>query len=70
MFALTRLYIFTGQVFKTHVVEDAVSSRDLVNKEVAIRRMAQSGATPSCVEMVVLELVNIQLIQILKRFKI
>ena len=44
--------------FKVHIVEDAISSRDLSNKEIALRRMALSGAVPSSTEMALLELVK------------
>jgi nicotinamidase-related amidase len=44
--------------YSVHIVEDAISSRDLNNKDVALRKMAHSGAIPSCTEMALLELVE------------
>jgi len=44
--------------YSVHLVEDAVSSRDLANKETALRKMALAGAIPSCTEMALLELVR------------
>ena len=47
-----------GANYSVHIVEDAISSRDLGNKDVALRKMAHSGAIPSCTEMALLELVE------------
>ncbi|HEY9756158.1 MAG TPA: hydrolase [Oculatellaceae cyanobacterium] len=44
--------------YSVHIVEDAISSRDLNNKDVALRKMLHSGAIPSCTEMALLELVE------------
>ena len=44
--------------FKVHVVGDAVSSRTLENKSIALERMRQSGAVISSTEMVIYELLQ------------
>ncbi len=44
--------------YSVHIVEDAISSRDLNNKEIALRKMALAGAIPSSTEMALLELVG------------
>ena len=41
-----------------HIVEDAISSREANNKDIALRKMALSGAVPSSTEMALLELVG------------
>ena len=42
--------------YEPHLIEDGVSSRDPVNIAVGLRKMIQSGAIPSCVEMALFEL--------------
>ncbi len=44
--------------FKVHAVSDAVSSRALHNREVALKRMAQSGVTITSTETVIYELLE------------
>jgi nicotinamidase-related amidase len=44
--------------FSVQIIEDAISSRDTYNKEVAMRKMALAGAIPSTTEMALLELVQ------------
>jgi nicotinamidase-related amidase len=44
--------------YSVHLIEDAISSRDTYNKEVALRKMALAGAIPSTTEMSLLELVQ------------
>lgn len=44
--------------FKVHVVGDAVSSRTLENRNIALERMRQSGAVISSTEMVIYELLQ------------
>lgn len=44
--------------FQVHLIEDAVCSRSEGNREIALRKMAQSGAIPSCVEMALFELLR------------
>lgn len=44
--------------YKVHVVADAVSSRSAFNYEMALRRMAQGGATITTTEMVIFELLQ------------
>jgi nicotinamidase-related amidase len=44
--------------YSVHLVEDAISSRDIFNKEVAMRKMSLAGAIPSTTEMALLELVQ------------
>ncbi len=41
--------------YGVHVVEDAISSRSLTNKQVGIQRMYQAGGFASSVEMVIFE---------------
>ncbi len=43
---------------QVHIVEDAVSSRDLQAKTVAMKKMTLSGAFPSCLEMCLFELLR------------
>jgi nicotinamidase-related amidase len=47
-----------GQDFTVNVIEDAVSSRVLENKQIAINRLAAEGAKISCTEMVLFELLK------------
>jgi len=44
--------------FTVHVVSDAVSSRSLHNREVALQRMRQNGVTITSAEMVIYELLG------------
>ena len=44
--------------FNVHVIADAVSSRTLENKQIAIDRMAAEGANISCTEMALFELLK------------
>lgn len=44
--------------YKVHVVSDAVSSRTIDNKKVALFRMGQAGATITSTEMVMYELLE------------
>jgi isochorismate hydrolase len=44
--------------YKVHVVSDAVSSRTIDNKKVALFRMGQAGATITSTEMVMYELLG------------
>ena len=44
--------------FSVDVIADAVSSRTLENKQIAINRMASEGINISCTEMVLLELLR------------
>ena len=46
------------QGFQVHLVEDAIASRVEENREIALRKMEQSGAIPSSVEMVLFELLR------------
>lgn len=41
--------------YGVHVVEDAISSRSLINKQVGLKRMYQAGGFASSVEMVIFE---------------
>ena len=45
--------------FDVHVVSDAVTSRRLENKQVALDRLRQSGATVTSTEMALFELVKV-----------
>ena len=47
-----------GQGFKVNVIADAVSSRALENKQIALNRMAVEGAKISCTEMILFELLK------------
>jgi nicotinamidase-related amidase len=47
-----------GKGLEVYVIADAVSSRSADNKQVALNRMAASGATISSVEMAVFELLK------------
>jgi nicotinamidase-related amidase len=42
--------------YEVHLVADAVSSRTLANKEIAIQRMLQEGVKLTSTEMVLLEM--------------
>ncbi|MCA1778278.1 MAG: isochorismatase family protein [Xanthomonadaceae bacterium] len=44
--------------YSVHLVADAVSSRSLFNRDIGFRRMQQAGVRPSCVEMVLFELMR------------
>ena len=44
--------------FDVHTISDAVSSRDLNNRDIALERMRQIGATISSTEMVIYELLQ------------
>jgi isochorismate hydrolase len=44
--------------FNIHIVSDAVSSRSLENKNIALQRLNQSGAVVSSTEMVIYELLE------------
>jgi hypothetical protein len=44
--------------YRVHVVADAVSSRALQNREIALRRMEQAGVVLSSTEMVIYELLG------------
>lgn len=46
------------QGYSAHVLGDAVSSRSPRNREIGLHRMAQAGATVSCVEMALFELMR------------
>jgi nicotinamidase-related amidase len=46
------------QDFQVEVITDAVSSRALENKQIAINRLAAEGAKISCTEMVLFELLK------------
>jgi len=47
-----------GQGFNVNVIADAISSRALENKQIAINRLAAQGAHISCTEMVLFELLK------------
>lgn len=44
--------------YRVHVVSDAISSRSVHNKEVALQRMGQQGVTITSTEMVIYELLQ------------
>ncbi len=44
--------------YEPHLIEDAISSRDLHHCEIALNKMRQSGAVDGCVEMAVFELMR------------
>lgn len=44
--------------FEVHVLNDCVASRTFANKEIGLKKMHQSGAIPSCVEMALFELMR------------
>ena len=44
--------------FQVHVVEDAVTSRRPLDREIGLRKMAGSGAVPCTVEMAVFEMLQ------------
>jgi isochorismate hydrolase len=44
--------------YKVHVVSDAISSRSIHNREVALHRMGQNGVTITSTEMVIYELLE------------
>jgi isochorismate hydrolase len=44
--------------YTVHVVSDAISSRSLNNREVALHRMGQNGVTITSTEMVIYELLG------------
>ena len=44
--------------YRVHVVADAVSSRALQNRDIALRRMEQAGVVLSSTEMVIYELLG------------
>lgn len=44
--------------FEVHLLNDCVASRYTQDKETALRKMQQSGAVPSCVEMALFELMR------------
>jgi nicotinamidase-related amidase len=44
--------------YKVHVVADAISSRSIRNRDIAIMRMAQAGATITTTEMLIYELLQ------------
>ncbi len=44
--------------YRVHVVSDAISSRSLENRKVALERMAQGGVTITSTEMVIYELLK------------
>ena len=44
--------------FNIHIISDAVSSRSLENKNIALQRLNQSGAVVSSTEMVIYELLE------------
>ncbi len=44
--------------YRVHVIGDAISSRTLENRKVALERMAQGGVTISSTEMVIYELLT------------
>ena len=46
------------QGYQVHLVEDAIASRMEENRDIALRKMEQSGAVPSSVEMVLFELLR------------
>jgi isochorismate hydrolase len=46
------------QDFKVDVITDAVSSRALENKQIALNRLAAEGASISCTEMALFELLK------------
>ncbi len=41
--------------YEVHLIEDALASRDPRNIEIGVRKMEQTGAIPSCVEMAIFE---------------
>ena len=44
--------------FKTHIVADAIGSRTIENRDIAIERMRQTGATITSTEMVIYEILQ------------
>lgn len=44
--------------YEVHIVTDAVASRDPKNRELALRKMERMGATMTCVEMALFELMR------------
>ncbi|NLD38842.1 MAG: hydrolase [Desulfatiglans sp.] len=44
--------------YEVHIVTDAVASRDPKNKELALKKMEHMGATMTCVEMALFELMK------------
>ena len=44
--------------FRVHVIADAVDSRTVQNKDIALRRMSDYGATVSCTEMFMYEVLK------------
>jgi isochorismate hydrolase len=44
--------------YTVHVVADAISSRSLRNREVALKRMMQAGVTVTSTEMVIFEILK------------
>lgn len=47
-----------GAGYRAEVLQDAVSSRRLLQKQIGLQRMQQSGADISCVEMALFELLE------------
>jgi nicotinamidase-related amidase len=54
--AQTALYALPS--FKTHIVVDAIGSRTLVNRDIAVERMRQAGATITSTEMFIYEILQ------------
>mgnify|MGYP006278022507 CR=1 FL=1 len=48
-----------AQGYEVFVIADAISSRNPDNKEIGLQAMVQLGAHPACVEMVLLDLVQV-----------
>ncbi len=44
--------------YEVHLIEDAIGARSETNYQIALRKLAQFGAVPSCVEMALFELMR------------
>ncbi len=44
--------------YQVYLIEDAISAREMKNYEIAMKKLAQLGAIPSCVEMALFELMR------------
>jgi isochorismate hydrolase len=50
--------IYASPLYKIHVVADAIGSRTLENRNIAIERMRQAGATITSAEMLIYEILQ------------
>jgi isochorismate hydrolase len=55
---VTQTALYALPLFKVHIVSDAVGSRSLENRNIAIERMRQSGATITTTEMFIYEILQ------------